>query len=160
MLSIKCIFSRPVNMCLSRCENLWHFFVVSLACARVYLTLGLLNPRGYSTLGIFLNSLLAILFSLFYFILSDIDDGSAEIHVIRYTLNRPFPKSLWPLFQSESWWSSFHMHGERKKIKQNKKRWNATNLDVGDTEEVQTSVEEQKNPWEEQRNSHYSWNSA
>ena len=23
--------------------------------------------------------------------------------------NRPFPKYLWPLFQSESWCSSFHM---------------------------------------------------
>ena len=27
----------------------------------------------------------------------------------RVTLNRPFPNYLWPLFQSESWCSSFHM---------------------------------------------------
>ena len=39
-----------------------------------------------------------------------------EIHekilalVVQYRLdNRPFPNYLWPLFQSESWCSSFHM---------------------------------------------------
>ena len=26
-----------------------------------------------------------------------------------YNGNRPFPNYLWPLFQSESWCSSFHM---------------------------------------------------
>ena len=26
-----------------------------------------------------------------------------------WTTNRPFPNYLWPLFQSESWCSSFHM---------------------------------------------------
>ena len=25
------------------------------------------------------------------------------------SVNRPFPNYLWPLFQSESWFSSFHM---------------------------------------------------
>ena len=29
--------------------------------------------------------------------------------IIILQLNRPFPNYLWPLFQSESWCSSFHM---------------------------------------------------
>ena len=32
---------------------------------------------------------------------------SGAVHIA--TKNRPFPNYLWPLFQSESWCSSFHM---------------------------------------------------
>ena len=42
---------------------------------------------------------------------SQLDKQMQATVIAKYKVetNRPFPNYLWPLFQSESWWSSFLM---------------------------------------------------
>ena len=90
------------NSVLPACRVSSVFCTCGRACARVHYTRSFVTCRNYISFA------LAIQASKTANLRSSLVRRKTR-NKLEIKLNRPFPNYLWPLFQSESWCSSFHM---------------------------------------------------